>query len=311
MFPSPALVPPTLEDFQWQFNGVTMGAETPFGVLVGDGFDMAPLRSGDVNKPRDHGQLKGLDVYGPQDIILDVWMKAGGTFGPKSLQASQKELASATLAQPSEDQPLWFQLPNYPLLCIMCRPRKRLMKIDSDYAAAQIGKPELSLHAADPRFYGAGQEDTLTLGTPTGGLTFLVGFPVTFSSLTPGSIVLDNGNMEMRPVVIFSGPLTNPTIENTSIASEPFLKIVNPEETGYTVAAGDQILLNLDTPHLVQYYKGGVTSGSEPTDIMEWLTVASTWWDLLPGANTVRFYSNDATNTGGTATVQWAPAHMI
>jgi hypothetical protein len=307
VFPSPSLTPPTLEDFQWSFNGLTMGANTPFGVLGAEGMNMAALRSGDVNKPRDHGQLKGLDVYGGQDVILDLWVKSNGT----SLQSSEDELAAATVAQPSEDQPLWFQLPNKPLLCLMVRPRKKPRKIDSDYASANIAKPELSLHAEDPRFYGAGQSSTLTLATPTGGLAFPVGFPVTFSNITPSTVVLVNGNTEMRPVVIFSGPLTNPTIENASIAGEPFLKVVNPEEVGYTVASGDQILLNLDTPHLVQYYKGGVASGSEPTDIMEWLTVSSTWWDLLPGANTLRFYSNDATNTGGTATVNWAPAHAL
>lgn len=308
MFPSPSLIPPTLENYQFQYNGLTMGANTPFGVLKVDGLSLPEVRSGDANWPRDHGQAMGLDLYGGKDIIFDLWMKTDGS----SVQGSQLELAEATRVRPNEELPLWFQLPNLPLMCVMCRPRKRPMSIDSDYAAANIGKPELILHATDPRFYQPGQSQTLTLATPSGGLIFPVLFPVTFSVTTPSTVVIANGNTEMRPIILFNGPLTGPAIENGSIEGEPFLKVVNPEgEEGFTVAAEDQVLINLGTPHLVQYYKGGVTSGSEPVDIMNWLTATSTWWDMLPFNNTIRFYSTDATNTGGTATVQWAPANVI
>lgn len=506
-FPSPSLIPPALADFQWQYNGLTMGADTAFGVLKVEGLDLPDVRSGDVNWPRDHGQAAGLDLYGGQDIIFDLWMKSGlgpilpgvprpflveaeneifnpnfeydtigaepawwvfgtyttkvvqaspegfpsaggskslrlttpsdagerspiqsmpakeglsytfhvamdvlavtggkkavlivhwnnskgeriseigssavstagvhtleltgvapaGTvevqvfscytagptgifdtyldeiyFGPAgfsyfdgdfpdagwlgapgnsasalygaSLQQSQIELAAATAVSPSSESPLWFQLPNMPLLCVMCRPRKRPMAVDSDYAAAQVGKPELVLHATDPRFYGAGQAVTLTLAATSGGLVFPVTFPVTFSVTTPSTAVLSNGNAEMRPTVLFNGPLTNPAIENGSIEGEPFIKLVNPEGEGFTVAEGDQVLVDLGTPHLAQYYKGGVASGSEPTNVMSWITSTSTWWDLLPADNTLRFYSADAVNTGGSCTIQWAPAYVI
>lgn len=306
-FPSPSLSPPSLANFQWQYNGLTLGAETPFGVLNVEGMDLPDIRNGDVNLPRDHGQLLGLDVLGGNDITFDLWMKTDEL----SLQASQLALAEATVVRPGEEIPLWFQLPNLPLLCVMCRPRKRPMKVDSDYAAANIGKPELTLHATDPRFYAPGEALTLTLATPSGGLKFPVTFPVTFSSTTPSSVTVANGTMEMRPRVIFTGPLTNPAIENATISGEPHLQVVNPEQSGYTVLSGDQLLLDLGVPHLALYYQGGVTSGNTPTDVMSWVTAASTWWDLLPGSNTVRFYSADSFNTAGTCTFQFAPAYVI
>jgi hypothetical protein len=204
MFPSPSLTPPTLEDFQWEYNGLVMGAGTPFGVLGVEGLDLAEIRSGDVNWPRDHGQAMGLDLYGGRDIIFDLWMKTDGT----SLQAAQLELAAATVVGPNEEFPLWIQLPTLPILCVMCRPRKRKMKVDSDYAAAQVGKPELSLHATDPRIYGEGVETEIKPNHPSTTKT------------------LDNtGNTEMRPIAVFTGPLARPTIKNKAIAGEPFLTI--------------------------------------------------------------------------------------
>src|ERR1700677_3373261 len=98
MFPSPTLVPPDLEDWQYSYNGLVFGANTPFAVLGIEGLDMPDVRSGDVNWPRDHGQAMGLDVFGGKDIIFDLWMVPGGT----SLQARQLELATATNVMPNQ-----------------------------------------------------------------------------------------------------------------------------------------------------------------------------------------------------------------
>jgi hypothetical protein len=201
-FPSPALEPPTLESFQYQYNSLKFGAGTAYGVLFAEGLDLAEIRSGDVNWPRDHGQAKGLDLYGGRDIIFDLWMKTDGT----SLQHAQLALAAATVVRPDEELPLWFQLPNLPLLCIMCRPRKRPMKVESDYAAAQIGKPELHLRATDPRIYTAGVETEIKPNHPATSKT-----------------LNNTGNTEMRPILVFTGPLARPTATNKAIAGEPFL----------------------------------------------------------------------------------------
>jgi hypothetical protein len=133
-------------------------------------------------------------------------MKSDGT----SLQHSQLALAAATVVRPNEEPLLWFQLPNLPILCIPCRPRKRLMKVESDYAAASISKPELSLHATDPRIYGAGV--ATEFGVP----------PVTHE-------LNNEGNTEMRPILVITGPATRPKMENESIEGKPFLELVDPK----------------------------------------------------------------------------------
>lgn len=368
-FPSTTFTAPELEDFQFEYNGLVMGAATSFGLLNIEGLSLPEIRSGDTNWPRDHGQAMGLDLYPGRDVLLDVRVKSNGT----SLQSSQLELAAATVAQPDEETPLWFQLPNLPVLCVMCRPRKRAMKIDSDYAAAQVGVAEVSLHATDPRVYGAGVETPFKM-VPTTGET----------------VVLENGTEEMRPIVVFTGPIGRPKIGNETIAGKPFLELVNPkaeeeekaakaarevteikelkkrwlielenaeittkqleekeallrkgepprtkaeeeakvaaeaaeavalkareteEEEGLkpTVKAGDQLLVDLGTPHRITYYTGGIEA-NKPTDAQTLLTSLSTWWDLIPGNNSVKFSSMDEADTGGTATVAWAPASQL
>ena len=222
MFPSPTITPPVLLDYQFYYNGLTFGAGTAWGFLKVEGLDLAAIRNGDQSWPRDHGQSRGLDVYDSRDIIFDLWMKSDGT----SLQSAQLALALATLVRPGEEPLLWFQLPNLPPLCIPCRPRKRKSDVDSDYAAASIAKPELALHATDPRIYSAGQEGTIALHEPPS---------------EPESINVDNlGNTEMRPIAIFTGPLASPYIES-SIAGTPRLTFFDNTAAEAEEAANEKI----------------------------------------------------------------------
>lgn len=450
-FPSPALEPPELLAFQYMYNGLKLGAGTPYGVLQVEGLDLAAIRNGDVDWPRDHGQAMGLDLYGGRDLIFDIWMKTDGT----SLQHAQMALAKATVVLPDEELPLWFQLPNLPLLCIMCRPRLRPLKVDSDYAAANIGKPELHLHATDPRIYTAGVRTEIKPNHPA-----------------TSKVLVNTGNTEMRPILVFTGPLARPTAKNKSIAGEPsltFSKAVPAEEEERnaresterstkaaresaeeaariasekveaelrvleekseqatresheesvakaqekaekeeaeakkakeeaketyispreerevnekiaqakweyehrgikagrekteleareklekerakereedeaeeaaakiaaekaekeareereedekagelpTVAAGDQLVVDLGTPHRALYYVGGIEKGN-PKNVLGWLTATSLWWDLIPGNNTIEFSSYDAAETVGTLVVEWASANEL
>jgi hypothetical protein len=283
MFPSPTITPPTLNDFEYYFNGLHFGAETPFGVLGVEGLDLAEIRSGDISYPRDYGQFKGLDLFAGKDIIFDFWEKSNGV----SLQSSQLELATATNIMPDEEFPLWFQLPNLPILCVFCRVRKRPTKIDSDYAAANIAKPELVLHATDPRIYSAGKETAaIKLVEPAAIVlecqtlihskvvktastaTLKVGDHVVFASvIAPGTVIakiinetefelsaeaeathsspevnlkfygpasetveVDNeGNTEMREIIVFTGPLARPRLTSTELEGEPYLEVISPE----------------------------------------------------------------------------------
>lgn len=309
-FPSPSLTPPTLSDYQFSYQGWTWGAGTAWGFTQVTGLgDLPEIRSADVARARDHGELVGLDLYGGRDITVDMWIKTDGT----SLQDSLLTMAAATEVGLGTEQPLWFQLPNYPLLCVMCRPRKRTAPIDASYSAAQIVPAgAVQFHATDPRVYGAAQSVTVGLPNPKAGMTFPASFPISFGSSQPSGVTVTNGgNTEMRPILILTGPVTNPTVQNASITGTPAVSFSNPTQTSYTVLAGDQLVVDLGNPSSVLYYSGGVASGSTPASRTGWLGSSSTFWDLLPGANLIQFLSQDSAQVAGTCEVTWANAYML
>lgn len=273
-----------------------MGAETPFGILKVEGLDLPALRNGDVNWPRDHGQALGLDLLGGRDIIIDFWMKTDGS----SLQKSQTELAAAAMPRPNEEIPLWFQLPNLPIMCVMCRSRKKPVPIDANYAAAQVAEPELQLHATDPRIYGAVEEASVELGESV----------ETGSKLT----VTNNGNFETRPWFLITGEVKGPAVQSESISPAPTLRFVKPEEPDEaTVPSDAQLLVKTELPHQVRLYPEGYEGHPNNWENkMNYVTWDSIWFDLLPGGNTLRYHA-DSGHSGAASTLKviWSSAWML
>lgn len=308
-FPSPSLVVPVLNDYEVSFNGLTMGGDTPYGILQMEGFDLPVIRNGDAGRPRDQGMLIGLDVFGGRSFTLNMWIAANGG---SSLQTLLEALAAATPVMGNTEIPFWFKLPNLGQMCVMARARKRTMPIDLDYGAGMVAKPVVQFFATDPRIYYSPSFTTTTTlpGTsPQGGFTFPFTFPLTFgSSLPPGQMSLDNiGNYEMRPLIIFTGPLTNPSIQNTSIAGNPKLTFTNPTQLNYTLQPGDTLTVDLDF-HSILYTP---VNTSNPQSVLNWYAQGSTWFNLAPGVNTMFFSSTDNPPTTGTCEVEWASSTMI
>lgn len=143
------------------------------------------------------------------------------------------------------------------------------------------------------------------------GLTFPVTFPVTFGVVPPSGVTVDNaGNSNVSPVLVITGPVTNPIAQNATLAGTPYVMFANPDQTSYTVLAGDQLVVDLGA-HTALYYTGGVSSGSQPASRLGWLVSGSSWWQLAPGNNLVQFRSQDASPPAGTLQIQWADAYML
>lgn len=143
------------------------------------------------------------------------------------------------------------------------------------------------------------------------GLTFPATFPVTFGVVPPSGVTVNNaGNSPVSPILVITGPVTNPAAQNATATGSPYVTFANPDQTSYTILSGDQLVVDLGA-HTALYYTGGVSSGSRPASRLGWLVAGSTWWQLQPGDNLVQFRSGDASPPSGTLEVQWASAYML
>lgn len=308
-FPPYGVSVPTLNPWQLSFGGLVMGNGTPYLFSKITGLDMGTIRAGDVPRPRSHGELAGLDFAGGKDIILDGDASSDGT----SLQHALMAVAGPMAPQGGTEQPLWIQIANLPLLASMVRPRQNPTTIDFPFAAGLANKV-LHFHSTDHRLYAAPQQSSVGLGTPLGGLRFPVTFPATFGGGTVAGIITANnaGNVDMNPVLVITGPCTNPSVVNATTGWS--LSFSNPFSGGFTLNSGDTLTVDLDL-HTVTYVANGTTVGQSRTN---WLVPGSIWpnpitpiYGLAVGSNTIQFTSSDSGAVAGTLAVQWASAYLI
>jgi Phage tail protein len=308
-FAPSTVTPPSLSDWQFQFNGLTFGVDTAYALIQADGLDMPVVRTSDVSRPRDTGQFIGIDLLDGRDITLTLDMTTNGT----SLQNATTAFATAFVppATGQTESLLWMSFPNLPLLVCSARVRKRAISIDLPWSVDTgfVKAAVVSLHCTDPRVYSGTTATTVNLPTPPGGMTFPATFPLAFGGgSTAGVITCNNtGNIEMRPIITITGPVTNPTVENATTGYS--LTFSNPNQTSYTLNSGDQLVIDTDL-HQVTYYPSGSTSGSSRRN---WLVYGSTWWDLPAGTtSTINFSSDDASlpSPVPTCQVEFAPAYI-
>ncbi len=310
-FPSPSLSPPVLSNYQLSYNGLTLGPGTPYGIVKLEGLDLPTIRSGDVARPRDHGEQIGLDLMAGRDVVITLQAKPDGT----SLQHSLSAFASAFSSAGTTEAPLYLQLPNLPLLAVMARTRKRTSPFDVEgFTVAGVVQVAVLLHATDPRLYVAPSiSSAVGAPTPLGGLTFPVTFPVSFGGGSSTAYLFPNnaGNIEMRPILVIAGPCTNPKVVNDQTGWS--LTFKNPAQTGLTLNAGDTLTVDTDT-HSVLYLVSGTTV---PSPERGWVVPGSIWPDatshagIQPGSQTIQFSTSDSGLVAATLTLKYASAYLI
>ena len=231
-FPPYGTTVPTLSSWQVSYSGVTVGAGTAYGILGATGIgDLPAVNTGDIARPRDQGELRGLDFIGGRDLTLDlqIWTPGSGS----NLQALQSTLAGVTNPNSqTTETPLWIQLPNLPLLASMARPRKRTIAFDIDYSAAQVAKPIIQWHATDPRLYAAPQQSSVSAPTALGGMTFPATFPLSFGGGSSVGVITANnaGNVEMRQPEVVCDRAFLPDRDELDHGLEPDLHEPGPDQ---------------------------------------------------------------------------------
>lgn len=302
-FPAPGASVPTLSSYQWSFNGYTGGTGTFFGVQKYEGIDMPDVRNGDAGRARDPGQFIGLDLLNGRQITITGQLgplTGGGGF---SFQSAWSALAAATVPGGTVEQPFFFNLPGYGTLVSMCRVRKRSMPLDITLSLGNLGNVVLQLNATDPRLYTTPTlNPSVSPPGTTAGFSFPLSFPLSFGGGgVAGSLSINNtGNIETRPILVVTGPCTNPSITNATAAGSPNLTFNLP------MASGDQLFIDTDF-HTATYFTAGSTIGSTR---LASLAQGSQWWSLAPGVNTIQFLTGDSVATG-TLTVQYASALVL
>lgn len=283
--------------------GVVFGPAPFYWQPKPTGLDLPNIRNGDSNQPRSRGDYIGLDVDDARDLTVTFDI-GGSNFGSyANLQSALNALRAVTNTQGTTEYPLWLQLPNFGLVAMMCRVRKRNLPPDLTFSLGNLAQNcAIQFHAADPYFYAAPTLDpSVGLPTPGLGFSFNMTFNLNFGGASGGNTIsVDNtGDAPCYPLLTITGPCTNPSISNTSMPGNPTLTF------DIVLNTGDQLIINTDYPQSVTYFANGSVTGATR---MNTLQSGYAWWALPPGVSVISFNSQDITKVNGTLTMDWTSA---
>jgi hypothetical protein len=243
--------------------------------------------------------LVAVTVTSPTQFTIAITLTdtrvSGGTMTmSSSAQANYNLLQTALLPQTSGTTPLQFQLSSAgSLQLVNARVRGNRTLVDPNYTYGFI-KSQYNFFCPDPRYYDN------TLQTATLAVTNALGrvYNRTYNlvygfSTTGGSAnVQNNGWATTYPVITLSGPITNPTVGNSTTGN-------------YVTVTGsynstDIITVDLDSKLIT-------VNGNAARNLV---TGTSTWFGALPGANA--FYLTGSGTVAGvtSATVSWRSAYI-
>ena len=290
----PTTSPPSFSS-AWQISlqnsqntsGLILGLGTAYGVSQIDGIGAPVIETSDGSRPRDQGDLVGLDFLAGRDMVLTGDVVSDGT----SLQHAIEQLALVTtpiLGYGGVEYPMWINMPNLvsagtntPMASLV-RCRKRDIPFDLGFSVG-YATFALQMSSTDPRFYGAPITNTQI---NTGGLSSIA------VSVTNG------GNYETRPVVTVTGPIASGFTIIASGASTGSLTV------NKALAAGDTLVVDTDL-HTAQFTHSGVTTNARAA-----LGTSPTWWTTNPGTTSIALAGSSLT-TATSIAANYSPAWIF
>lgn len=158
-----------------------------------------------------------------------------------------------------------------------------------DAAGPTYQRAVISLLAAEPYWYRTGVLEAVQY---EGGLEFPFEFPISFATVKSASLAVNNGDVAAPITVQLVGPCLNPSVTNLTTGKK--LKVQ------YNVPSGSYIRIN------TAFGQKEVTlvTGATETNVMNYLTADSEFWDLVPGANELQF-AEEGSNPAALMLVTW------
>lgn len=272
-------------DWTFIYNGLTVGGSgNPYNLIKINGFHDAPdVRTADTERARAHGMFAGTDYLGGRSITAEIEVVA-----PHPDEADWSAFSRAFVPGDTAESTLKAQIPGVAggiEVQVGARVRRLALPIDRDYLFGH-GSAMVEFFCTDPRIYSVAQtlvsiDQAAISGS---GLTFPATFPLSFGGAVSGGlgVATNAGEFSAPWVGTITGPVDNPRIEN--VATGQVLSFTGSLSAGQTL-----VISSLDRSVLL----------SGTASRYSWLNFGSSWFDLAPGTNTIRF-----AGTAGTGNLQ-------
>lgn len=265
----------------------------PYSLVRGSLFGFSGLRAQHMTSqsPTQNGASYFASRYEPRTIMFQFIVSAGGF---DEVQALKREI-SRTFSSAFGEGTLRIYVDASDTIAFdidivpdgtedMFKP---FSSAPDTYCICQV-----SATAYSPFWRGTADANTITFGTVTGGFTLPFSFPFTLGEQGVGGAV-NLGSVPTPAVITIEGAGINPIITNERTGE--YISILYPTQQG------DSIVINTDEKVTSVIH---VAANGTQTDIFHTVALGSSFFQLLPGQNSITVADVGA-ETAQTVTVVW------
>jgi len=288
----------SLNYYGMAYNGFTFGgAGSPYQITSVDGLVGLPdIRNQDDNQGFNDGMFSGRDFYGGRTVTVTIVTLSGNgntaQYNYNLLKAALLPVANYTAF--SSNNQLQFQLSAASgLQFLNARVRANKTVVDPNFTYGYVTS-QWTFFAPDPKFYDNTQQTALMVVSNPLGRTYNRVYPLLYGGGSSASTttVTNSGWANTYPIITITGPITNPTVGNTTQGN--YITIQG------TFTNTDSLVVDLGQ-RLVTY------DGATARNLV---SGGSNWFWAAPGSNQF-FLTGTGTLAGTTAaTVTWYNAYV-
>lgn len=254
------------------------------------GFEMPEIALTSYNKVGEFGAIVSNQLYGGRPMTIPGQIFADDMATYQTRRRALENVLGIIKDNYSTPQPILMKFTTDDSLALQSYVFLQKLQMLPEFLTS--GKFVLDLYSPDFAF------ESQTLQTLTisplygGGAVFPAVYPLVYGAESGGTgTATNNGNAKIWPTIYLNGPLTNPTIQNSTLGY--YVKL------SMTIASGQQVVI---TPKSRLVTLSGVSQLANKVS-------GSVWWWLNSGNNTIALFTDSNGDTGN-AQIQWRDGYM-
>ena len=270
---------------QATIGSVTFQAGSAYALTGVPGLELPTVRLFSYDLPGEHFGIHTNALYGRRAFALRGWVLGESV----SDFISKRDALIDALDILGGEQVLAFTLANGLTKRITAIPRTLDFSPEAGIPAA--APFSIAFEAAFPYLEGDEQSQSISLALAGGGKVPPDAMPASLGKGSGGVVTITNGgNAPSYPTFRIQGPVTNPSIRNSSLNLE----------LRFTLDLAAGAYLEIDTKR---------KTVTDQTGRNRYSTLTGDWFTLAPGSTNMQLLA-DSTDPDATLTVVWRPTYL-
>lgn len=244
-----------------------------------EGLEYPEMRLSKYSRVGEYGAIVPNALYDGRHITLQGYVLANTSAAYEAARRALQGALAISKDSNNKAQPHTLKLTTMDDLALQCDVFVRSFQMSVNHIIG--GEFFLDLYAPDWPLYAQTPSSSTLSRTVGGGFILPIILPIVSTASTGGTVVITNdGTTESFPTVTITGPMSSPTVQNTTLGRYISLDL--------SIQAGEQIVIDMKNKTITK----------DGQSVIQNKVAGSQFWWLNPGSNSIKVETSSGSDAG-------------